>query len=325
MTHMTSDPPNRRRFLIASGALGAAGLAGCTSRDGGGGGDGGDPGTIDISGSSTVYPVTTAMVELFRDENPGVDISVSRDGTSGGFENAFVPGDSDINNASRPITEEERQQCVDNGFEPIELLVARDALTVVVNNANDWVDCIGIDELARIWRPDDPAETWADVRDDWPAEEFDLYGAATTSGTFDYFTEQVVGEAGEIRSDFEGTEEDDLIAQGVDGNEYAMGYLPFAYYTNNEDGTKALELDEGDGCVAPSLENAKSGDYGLARPLFIYVNSERLADKPALQEFVSFYIENATRDDLLAERIGYVPSGEDVAEENRRAVAEYTE
>jgi len=325
MTHTTSDPPNRRRFLIASGALGAAGLAGCTSRDGGGGGDGGDPGTIDISGSSTVYPVTTAMVELFRDENPGVDISVSRDGTSGGFENAFVPGDSDINNASRPITEEERQQCVDNGFEPIELLVARDALTVVVNNANDWVDCIGIDELARIWRPDDPAETWVDVRDDWPAEEFDLYGAATTSGTFDYFTEQVVGEAGEIRSDFEGTEEDDLIAQGVDGNEYAMGYLPFAYYTNNEDGTKALELDEGDGCVAPSLENAKSGDYGLARPLFIYVNSERLADKPALQEFVSFYIENATRDDLLAERIGYVPSGEDVAEENRRAVAEYTE
>jgi len=325
MTHTTSDPPNRRRFLIASGALGAAGLAGCTSRDGGGGGDGGDAGTIDISGSSTVYPVTTAMVELFRDENPGVDISVSRDGTSGGFENAFVPGDSDINNASRPITEEERQQCVDNGFEPIELLVARDALTVVVNNANDWVDCIGIDELARIWRPDDPAETWADVRDDWPAEEFDLYGAATTSGTFDYFTEQVVGEAGEIRSDFEGTEEDDLIAQGVDGNEYAMGYLPFAYYTNNEDGTKALELDEGDGCVAPSLENAKSGDYGLARPLFIYVNSERLADKPALQEFVSFYIENATRDDLLAERIGYVPSGEDVAEENRRAVAEYTE
>lgn len=320
--------------------MGALGLAGCTRRtdgdggggdgDDGGGGDGGDGGgskTINVSGSSTVYPVTTAMVELFNEEAPEVNISVSRDGTSAGFQNAFIPGDSDINNASRPITEEERQDCLDNGFEPIELLVARDALTIIVNNDNDWVDCITIDELRQIWSPDTAPETWQEVRDDWPDEPFDLYGAATTSGTFDYFTEQVVGEVGSIRSDFEGTEEDDLIAQGVDGNEHAMGYLPFAYYTNNKEETKALELDEGDevGCVEPSLENAKSGDYGLARPLFIYVNSQRLQEKPALQNFVQFYIENATRDELLAEQIGYVPIDEDTAQQHLDTIAEYTE
>jgi len=282
-------------------------------------------GTIDASGSSTVYPVTTAMAELFVGDYPRVDISISRDGTSAGFENAFIPGRSDINDASRPITEAEVQGCRENGFEPLEFLVARDALTIVVNNDNDWVDCIDLDTLAEIWSPDASPETWADVNPDWPDEQLDLYGPASTSGTFDYFTENVVGEAGRIRDDFEGTEEDDLIAQGVDGNRYAMGYLPYAYYTNNPEETKALSLRVGDGdCVAPSLENAKSGDYGLARPLYVYVNSERLAEKRHLEQFLRFYMENSTREDLLGELIGYVPNSEEIARQNIATIDEYT-
>lgn len=318
-----SDGVGRRSVLTAAGSMVAAGVAGCTRAQV----DDGLSGSIDVSGSSTVYPVTTAMQELFADEHPDVDISVSRDGTSSGFENAFVPGRSDVNNASREITDEEVQQCQANGFEPVEFLVARDALTVVVNNDNDWIEdgCLSVEDLATIWSPETAPETWADVNDDWPDEELDLFGPATTSGTFDYFTEHVVGEAGKIRSDFEGTEEDDLIAQGVQDSRYALGYLPFAYYTNNPEKTQALALDDGSGCVQPSLENAKSGDYSLARPLFIYVNGEHLREKEHLQAFVEFYVENTDRDDLLADRIGYVPMDEQQVQDNLAKLREYTE
>lgn len=316
---------SRRCVLRAAGAS-TLPLAGCTTRRDGnpdGDGSGSTAGVIDISGSSTVYPVTVAMAELFNHDHPDVDISVSRDGTSGGFENAFIPGRSDINNASRPITPDEVERCRATGFEPIEFLIARDALTIVVHTANEWVDCIDLDTLGAIWSPEDPPRTWADVDPDWPAEPFDLYGPASTSGTFDYFTEHVVGEAGAIRSDFEGTEEDDNIAHGVQGNRYAMGYLPFAYYTNNPEQTKALALDAGDGCVEPSLETAKSGAYSLARPLFIYVNSRSLEEKPSVRAFVRFYIENATRDDLVAEQIGYVPIAEAEADDHLRTLDDY--
>jgi len=299
---------SRRNFIAASGTAGALALAGCTTDPGSGNGtDSGLSGSIDISGSSTVYPQTTAMQELFNEEHPDVDISVSRDGTSGGFENAFIPGKSDINNASRSIKESEIEQCEENGFTPLEFLVSRDALTVIVNNENDWVDDITLEELRTIWSPDTAPETWQEIRSEWPDEPFDLYGAATTSGTFDYFTETVVGEEDSIRSDFEGTEEDDLIAQGVEGNEYAMGYLPFAYYTNNPDATKALSVDG----VEPSLQNAKRGDYELARPLYIYVRDDRLANAAHVEAFVRFYVENSVRGDLVAERIGYVPISEE--------------
>ena len=311
----------RREVLVAAGSLLVGGVAGCTRAQV----KGGLSEPIDISGSSTVYPISTAMQELFADEHPDVDISVSRDGTSGGFENAFIPGKSDVNNASRPITEAEAQQCRDNGFEPIEFLVARDALTVVVNNDNDWVDCIGLDALRESWSPESPPETWADVNPDWPDEELRLFGPATTSGTFDYFTEHVVGEAGKIRSDFEETEEDDLIAQGVQDSRYAMGYLPFAYYTNNPEETTAIALEGDSGCVDPSLENANSGAYSLARPLFIYVNGDKLRQEEALQEFVRFYVENAHRKDLLADRIGYVPMSDQQVQENLAKLQEYTE
>ncbi|XGI84302.1 PstS family phosphate ABC transporter substrate-binding protein [Halorutilales archaeon Cl-col2-1] len=324
------DGVSRRDLIKAAGAAGVAGLAGCTSNGGGGGddGEGGDDGgsetlsgDIRISGSSTVYPVAQAVSRRFNQPEPApahpeVSFNLTRDGSSGGFRNVFIPGDSDINNASRPIAQEEVQQCRDNGFEPVEFFIAQDALTVIVNNENDWIDSISIETLREIWSPDTKPETWADVNSDWPDEPIALYGPATTSGTFDYFTENVIGEEGKIRSDFEGTEEDDLIAQGVEGDEYAMGYLPFAYYTNNPDSTKALSLSQDGGDpVEPSLEGAQSGNYPLARPLFFYANMNKIQEKNHLQEFIRFYANQAGKD-FISEDIGYVPSSEEMIEEN---------
>ena len=224
--------------------------------------------------------------------------------------------DSDINNASRAIKDSEGQQLRDKGIEPVEFFVAQDALTVVVNNDNDWIDSISLETLKEIWSPDSKPETWSDVNAEWPDEPFDLYGPATTSGTFDYFTETVVGEEDKIRSDFEGTEEDDLIAQGVAGNEYALGYFPFAYYVNNPDSVKALSLSQDGGDpVPPSLECAKSGNYPLARPLFFYANMNKLQEKNHLQEFIRFYLNEAD-EDYVPQEIGYVPSSAQMVEDN---------
>jgi phosphate transport system substrate-binding protein len=302
---------SRRKFVTVAGSTGALALAGCTSS----GNEGGLSGDIRISGSSTVYPIAQEVSRQFKQEQSKVNFNLTRDGSSGGFENVFIPGDSDINNASRSIADEELQRCRDNGFEPVEFFIAQDALTVVVNNNADFIDEISLEDLKTIWSPDTKPETWADVNSSWPDEPFDLYGPATTSGTFDYFTETVVGEEGKIREDFEGTEEDNQIAQGVSGNEYAFGYLPFAYYTNNPDSVKALSVSDGGSAVEPSLEGAKSGNYPLARPLFFYANMNKLQNKEHLQEFIRFYINEAKKD-YIANEIGYVPSSSDMVDSN---------
>ena len=342
-----TDRVSRRGFLGAAGGAGALALAGCTQQAGGGdggdggsdGGDGGDgsdggnggggsqplSGGIRISGSSTVFPVAQEVSRQFAQEHSEVSFNLTRDGSGGGFENVFIPGDSDMNNASRPIKDEELQRCRDNGIEPVEFFLAQDALTVVVNNDADWIDSISLEDLGTIWSPDTAPETWADVNSDWPDEPFDLYGPASTSGTYDYFTETVVGETEAdqpIRSDFEGTEEDDLIAQGVAGNTYAMGYLPFAYYTNNPDTVKALSLSEGGGePVEPSLEGAQSGNYPLARPLFTYGHMGKIQEKNHLQQFIEFYI-NESDEDYIASDIGYVPASDQMVEDNLAALEE---
>lgn len=321
MSDSSTRTISRRRFIASSTAAGAVALAGCTSDSSSE--DEGLSGSIRISGSSTVYPIAQEMSRQFQEANPNVNFDLTRDGSSGGFENVFIPGDSDINNASRPIADSEVEACQENGFEPVEFFIAQDALTIVVNNENDWIDSLTLDQLAEIWGPESPPELWSDVNDEWPDEPFDLYGPATTSGTFDYFTETVIGEEGAIRSDFEGTEEDDLIAQGVEGNEYAMGYLPFAYYTNNPEGTTALSLSDGGDPVEPSLEGAQSGNYPLARPLFFYANSQKLQEKTHLQEFIRFYIESAA-EDFVAEDIGYVPSSQQMVDDNLSNLDEYT-
>jgi len=302
----------RRSFLASAGVAGGLAMAGCLG--------GGDDEEIRISGSSTVFPVSEAAGEEFQAEND-VNVSVSSDGSTGGFEQFFLEGDSDINGSSRPILEEEVERANENGFEPIEIQVAGDALTAIVNNDNP-IDCMTIDELAQIWDPDAENELWSDVNPEWPDEEFELFGPATTSGTFDYWTENVIGKFRQIRDDFEGTEEDDIIAQGVSGSEFAHGYLPYAYYDNNPDSIKALEIDAGEGCTAPSLEAASDGSYPLARPIFWYVNSEKLAERETLQEFVRFGIEMTGDNSIIADDIGYVPMNDQQVSDNLATIDE---
>jgi phosphate transport system substrate-binding protein len=326
MTKQPSDTTTRRKFLLTSGALGVAGLAGCTTSesggDGGGNGDGnggettadgGDQqlsGDIAIAGSSTVFPIASAVAEEFQKEHSEVNISVQSTGSGGGFQNFFCKGETDFNNASRPIKKEEESLCEEGGVEWVELNVATDAVTVVVNNENDFVDCMTPDQLAQIWGPD-AAENWSDVNSEWPDEKIERYGAAETSGTFDYFTEAIVGEEGAHTKDYQATEDDNTIVQGVSGSKYAIGYFGFSFFVNNKDKVKALGIDNGDGCVKPSLETAKSGEYKpLARPLFTYPAKASL-EETHVAEFARFFVEQSANQELIADQIGYVPNSEE--------------
>ena len=301
---------------MSSAALGAGIMAGCTESPGGGDSGGGDSlsGDIAIAGSSTVFPLMSAVAEGFEREHPDVNTDISRTGTGGGFSNFFCVGDTDFNNASREIQPEEEQLCSENGVEPVELRVATDALTVIVNNNADFVDCLTVDELAQIWGPD-AAERWSDVRDGWPDQEIKRYGAAETSGTFDYFTETVMGEAGAHTDDYQATERDNDIVTGVKGDEYAIGYFGFSYYYTNPDQVKAVGIDDGNGCVKPSLETAANGEYTpLSRPLFTYAAKNRLAEEH-IAEFARFVVEQSQKKSLVADNVGYVPLTEEQATE----------
>ncbi|MDL5363654.1 PstS family phosphate ABC transporter substrate-binding protein [Halalkalicoccus sp. NIPERK01] len=327
---MTDDPidgrtgrVSRRNVLAAGGSALALTVAGCMSDEnpnaGSGGGGGGGSGDIVITGSSTVYPIATAMAEEYQREND-VSISVDSTGSGGGFENHFIPGNSDINTASRPISEEEQQAAEENGITPVEFQVASDALTMAANNEADWVDCMSFDELAQIWQPNG-AQNWSDVNPDWPDEPFELYGPASTSGTFDWFTENVIGEAGSHRSDYEGTEEDNIIVQGIQGSQYALGYFGYAYYQENEDAIKGLQIDGGEGCVEPSLETAQDGSYPMSRPLFVYAAEESLQDS-TVADFMRYFIENSSSD--LVSEVGYVPANEQLVEESLATLEDAT-
>jgi phosphate transport system substrate-binding protein len=330
---------SRRKFLIGAGATGAIGLAGCTSggdggdggsSDGGDGGssDGGDGGSSDggssdggdmelsgeisITGSSTVFPLATAVAEEFQKKHSNVNISIQSTGSGGGFENFFCPGESDINNASRPIKDAEMEKCTGNDVQPHEIKVATDALTVVINNENDWATEMTVDQLAQIFGPDASSDqTWSDINSDWPDEQIERFGAAETSGTFDYFTEVIMEEEGAHTQDYEPTEKDRTIVQGVQGSQYAIGYFGFAYYFQNPDQVTAVAVDDGDGPVEPSLETAKSGEYTpLARPLFTYPNEKRLSETH-IAEFCRFFIEQTVNEEIVANQVGYVPNGEE--------------
>ncbi|WP_247731763.1 PstS family phosphate ABC transporter substrate-binding protein [Halovivax limisalsi] len=297
----------RRAVLAGTGAAISGALAGCsgvfaTANN-----------QVNVAGSSTVFPVTEAIASAFSEENPTANISLSKTGTGGGFGNFFCAGRTDINNASREIADAEVEQCASNDVTPIEFPVATDALTVVVNPNAEFVDCLTVEELRQIWRADG-AQQWSDIDDSYPDEPFELYGAATTSGTFDYFKEKIVGEETNHRSDYYATEQDRTIVQGVQGSETAMGYFGFSYYSENPDSVKAIAIDNGDGCVEPSLETAQTGEYApLTRDLYIYVAKDSLAD-PTVRDFVRYYMERTTSD-LIAE-IGYVPLNEEKQAEN---------
>jgi len=284
-----------------------------------GGGEAGASGEVVVDGSSTVQPLTAAAGELFAEENSAVNVSVATSGTGGGFEK-FCQGQTDISNASRPIKEEEIAICEENGIEYTELQVALDALTVVVSADNDFVTCITTEELATMWGPDAEGTitTWDQVNPEWPAEPIELYGAGTDSGTFDYFTDEINGEEGASRSDYNATEDDNTTVQGVSGSPNAIGYFGFSYFEENADSLKALEVDGGEGCVAPSPETASDGSYTpLSRPLFIYVSNSAFAEKPQVAEFVQFYAES---DAEIAEAAQFIPLNEEQSTELTDAV-----
>jgi phosphate transport system substrate-binding protein len=232
-------------------------------------------------------------------------VTVAFSGTGGGFKK-FCAGETDANNASRPIktgAESEDELCTTNGVEYIELKVALDALAVVVNPENDFVDCLSVAELNAIWGPDSTVMTWADVRAGWPAEEIELYGPGADSGTFDYFTEEINGEAKASRSDYTASEDDNTLVQGISGSKYALGYFGLAYVTENVGKVKAVPVDGGAGCTMPSADAANDGTYSpLGRPLFVYPSVAALA-RPEVAAFFRFYLENTNE---LSEAVGYI-------------------
>ena len=302
----------RRTALSALASAGGLSLAGCVGLGQDSGDDGGDglSGAIDIAGSSTVYPLATAVGEEFRSQHDEVRVNISRTGSGAGFSNHFCVGNTDFNNASRPIQPAEETMCSDNGVEWVELQVATDAVTVIVNNNADFVDCLTVDELAQIWTAGG-AQQWSDVRSEFPDEPIARFGAAETSGTFDYFNEVIVGEDNQHTDEYQATEDDNAILAGVRDDEYAIGYFGFAYYYSNPDRVKALAIDDGGSCVEPSLETARTGEYTpLSRPLFTYPSVESLSEDH-IAEFARYFLEQATNEQLVAEDVGYVPLPEE--------------
>ncbi|MGF1538318.1 MAG: PstS family phosphate ABC transporter substrate-binding protein [Elainellaceae cyanobacterium] len=261
---------------------------------------------IAIDGSSTVYPISNevALEYQFEKGDAAPDISVEFSGTSGGFRK-FCAGETDISDASRPITKDEMSTCKETGVEFIELPVAFDALTVAVHPDNDWASDITVDELKTLWEPNAEGEItqWSQIRSDWPDEPINLYGADTDSGTFDYFTEAIVGESGASRSDYTASEDDVELVRGVRNDPNSLGYFGYAYYLESETALKALGIESEGEPVLPSNETVRSGEYApLARPLFIYVSVDALEQKPELQTFVEYYITKARG---LVQVVGY--------------------
>ena len=261
-------------------------------------------GNITIDGSSTVAPVSKAVAEDFAKSNPGVKVPVGTSGTGGGFKK-FCAGDTDISNASRPIKSKEAEDCKKAGVEFIELPVAIDGLTVVVNKENTWAKCLTTAELKTIWSPESEGKVtnWNQVRPDFPNEPLALFGAGADSGTFDYFTEAINKKSKVIRKDYQPSEDDNITIKGVQGSKSAMGFFGVAYFEENAKTLNAVEVDGGKGCVAPTAENINSGKYTpLSRPLFIYVSKKSLA-RPEVKAFVDYYY----KDLKVVKEVGYVP------------------
>jgi phosphate transport system substrate-binding protein len=314
----------RSAYSVALAAL-VAGLAACggdsqtaTTTEGGAETAAGSDvsGDVLVDGSSTVFPISEAMAEEFMAANPNTRVTVGVSGTGGGFKK-FCAGETDISNASRPIKQEEIELCEQNGIEYVEVPIAYDGLTVVVNPNNDFVTCLTVDELKRMWEPaaQGTITTWNQIRSDFPNQPISLYGAGTDSGTYDYFTAAIVGEEGSSRGDFTASEDDNVLVQGVTSDSNAIAFFGYAYYAENEGNLKAVEIDNGNGCVAPSPETIADGSYApLSRPEFFYIKTTSL-DNPAVEAFAKFQIDPANAD--LISEVGYVPLPgeiEDIAE-----------
>jgi phosphate transport system substrate-binding protein len=259
-------------------------------------------GAVRIDGSSTVYPITEAVAEEFGAEQRRVRVTVGISGTGGGFKR-FAAGETDISDASRPIKKKEWDKAVENGVEFLELPIAYDGLTIVVNRENNFVDSLTVDELKKIYLDGSTVTTWRDVRPEWPAIAIKLYAPGTDSGTFDYFKEVIAGKKGSIRADMSVSEDDNVLVRGVAGERGAIGFFGCAYYFENADKLRAIPIDGGKGAVLPVKKTIESGEYApFSRPLFIYINAQA-ANRAEVDAFVEFYLEHGPE---LAEEVGYV-------------------
>lgn len=259
-------------------------------------------GTVELDGSSTVYPITEAVAEEFQRMHPATRVTVGISGTGGGFKR-FCGGETDISDASRPIKDSERAQCEQAGITFHEIRIAWDGLSVVTHPSNDFVDCLTVDELKRVWQPGSTIRNWSQVRSGFPDKRLTLYGPGTDSGTFDYFTEEIAGEVGASRADFTASEDDNVLVQGVQSDPGALGYFGFAYYEENADRLRLLGVDGGGGCVQPTVQTIESGEYRpLSRPLFLYVSDKGLA-KPQVRAFLEFALTEGAE---LVRQVGYI-------------------
>jgi phosphate transport system substrate-binding protein len=274
-------------------------------------------GAIAIDGSSTVYPITEAVAEEFQIANPDTRVTVGVSGTGGGF-TKFCVGETDISGASRPITDKEQMMCVENGIAFIELRVGLDGLAVVKNKENSYLDDLSLDQLAKVWGPasEDSVMKWSQVDSSFPAEDIDLYGPGTDSGTFDFFTEEVNGEGGASRGDYTPSEDDNVLVTGIAGNKHSLGYFGYAYYEENMDKLGVVKVNG----VTPSNETVTNGSYVLSRPLYIYVSIKSLQDKEQVREFVRYYMSDEGIS--MVTEVGYSNVPADELEATRRAVEE---
>jgi phosphate transport system substrate-binding protein len=305
------SPVVRRRVPLALASATALVLVACGSgndpentatAEGGDSTEAALSGQIVVDGSSTVFPLTSAAAELFQAENPGVQVSVGQSGTGGGFEK-FCAGETDISDASRPIEDDEVAVCEQNGVTQDEFSIANDGLTVIASVENDWATCLTVEQLNAIWAPDSTVSNWNQIDPSFADEPLVLAGPGTDSGTFDYFTDVINGEEGASRTDYQASEDDNVIVQAVSGSPGGLGYLGYTYYEQNSDTLKALEVDSGSGCVAPSPETVQDGSYApLGRQLYIYPSVQAL-ERPEVEAFVGFYIENI---DEIVEAAGFI-------------------
>ena len=264
---------------------------------------------IKIDGSSTVYPITEAVSEEFQFANRKTRITIGISGSGGGFKK-FCRGETDITNASRPIMGREVKLCKQNGINFIEIPVAYDGLAIIVNPKNTWLATATVHELKKLWEPEaqNKITHWNQIRSDWPNQEIHLFGPGVDSGTFDYFTEAVVGKSQASRGDFTASENDNVLVQGVATDPYALGYFGLAYYEENKNRLKLVGLDAGQGAVLPSVETVENGTYFLSRPLFIYVSKQSLG-RPEIHRYISFYLSEGP---ALAKEVGYISLPQDI-------------
>lgn len=266
---------------------------------------------LSVDGSSTVFPISEAMAEEFMKANPGVRVTIGISGSGGGFKK-FCQGETDISNASRAIDATERELCAQNGIEYLEIPIAFDGISVVVNPANTFVQCLTLAELKRMWEPaaEGKIMTWNQIRPTFPNRPLRLFGPGTDSGTHDYFTAALVGEQQQSRGDYTASEDDNIIVQGVAGDVDGLGFFGYAYYQENQNKLKLVAIDSGDGCIAPSPETIADSSYQpFSRPEFIYVNKSQ-AERPDVQAFVEFHLDPENQD--LISEVGYVPLPESV-------------